>query len=99
MGEDADVVGSSTEKISIPERNGYRNGVRTGSKNEKEKDRMKLNELYEKPLKQVIGEMNLADVKIYSDGEKNVQEVLLKYTVPAPGDDGCKIPMPLPHGF
>ena len=59
---------------------------------------MKLNELNERPLKQVIGEMNLADVKIYSDGERNVQEVLLKYTVPAPGD-GCKIPMSVPHGF
>ena len=36
---------------------------------------MKLIELYEKPLKQVIGEMSLADVKIYSDEERNVQEV------------------------
>lgn len=55
---------------------------------------MKLFELYEKPLKQVIGEMNLADVKIYSDEERNVQEVLLKYTVPAPGG-GCRMSVPV----
>ncbi len=60
---------------------------------------MKLSELYEKPLKQVIGEMNLADVKIYSDEERNVQEVLLKYTVPAPGG-GCRMSVPVyPKGF
>ena len=58
---------------------------------------MKLNELYEKPLKQGIGEMNLADVKIYSDEERNVQEVLLKYTVPAPSG-GCRMPV-YPKGF
>lgn len=59
---------------------------------------MKINELYEKPLKEAIGGMNLADVKIYSDGDRNVQEILLKYTLPALGD-GCKILMPAPHGF
>ena len=60
---------------------------------------MKLSELYEKPLKQVIGEMSLADVKIYSDEERNVQEVLLKYMVPAPGG-GCQMSVPVyPKGF
>ena len=58
---------------------------------------MKLKEFYNKPLRQAIGEMNLIDVKIYSDADGEVQAMLLKYTVPYGGQasevpDGKAVP-------
>ena len=55
---------------------------------------MKVKELYDSPLKQVVGKMNLIDVKIYSDAEGEVQAVLLKYVPGQNGESEKKLPLP-----
>lgn len=40
---------------------------------------MKLKELYERPLKQIVEEMNLIDIKVYPGEGGEVNEILLKY--------------------
>lgn len=52
---------------------------------------MKLKEIYEKPLKEVVREMNLIDVKIYPDKNGEVQAVLLKYINPLYANQGSGI--------
>lgn len=45
----------------------------------KEDVNMKLNELYSKTLKEVVEELELADVKVHPDEEGNIRAVELKY--------------------
>lgn len=40
---------------------------------------MKLNELYSKPLKEVVEMLELMDVKVHADDGGNVKAVELKY--------------------
>lgn len=42
---------------------------------------MKLNEVYTKPLKEVLESMDMVDMKIHTDDEGNIQVVELKYRV------------------
>ena len=41
---------------------------------------MKLNEVYSKPLKEVIEELELSKVEIYTEDDGNVKAIELKYT-------------------
>ncbi len=41
---------------------------------------MKLNEIYSRPLKEVIAELELSDMKIHADDSGDVKAVELKYT-------------------
>lgn len=41
---------------------------------------MKLNEVYSKPLKEVIEKMDLSDMKVHTDDNGNVKSIELKYT-------------------
>lgn len=49
---------------------------------------MKLNELYSKPLKEVVEGLELADVKVHPDEEGNVRAVELKYMEKKGGAQG-----------
>lgn len=40
---------------------------------------MKLNELYNKPIKEVIEELEFTDMKVHTDDNGNVRSVELKY--------------------
>ena len=40
---------------------------------------MKLNEVYTKPLKEVIDQLNLTDMKVHADDDGNVKAIELKY--------------------
>lgn len=41
---------------------------------------MKLNEVYSKPLKEVIEMLELSDMKVHTDDGGNVKAIELKYT-------------------
>lgn len=41
---------------------------------------MKLNEVYSKPLKDVIEALELSDMKVHTDDGGNVKAIELKYT-------------------
>lgn len=41
---------------------------------------MKLNEIYSRPLKEVIAELELSDMKIHANESGDVKAVELKYT-------------------
>ncbi len=41
---------------------------------------MKLNEIYTKPLKEVIETLELSDTKIHADEDGNIKAIELKYT-------------------
>ena len=41
---------------------------------------MKLNEVYSKPLKEVIEMLELSDMKVHTDDDGNVKAIELKYT-------------------
>lgn len=41
---------------------------------------MKLNEVYSKPLKEVIDKLELSKVEIHTDDDGNVKAIELKYT-------------------
>lgn len=45
---------------------------------------MKLSEVYSKPLKEVIENLELSDIKVHSDDNGNVKAIELKYTEKAP---------------
>lgn len=45
---------------------------------------MKLNEVYAKPLKEVIEALELSDLKVHTDDSGNVKSVELKYTEKGP---------------
>lgn len=40
---------------------------------------MKLNDICTKPLKEVMDNMNLTDVKVHTDNDGNVRAIELKY--------------------
>ncbi len=40
---------------------------------------MKLNEVYTKPLKEVIEQLNLTDMKVHTDNNGEVKSIELKY--------------------
>lgn len=40
---------------------------------------MKLNDIYTRSLKDVVEQMNLADLKVHTDNEGNVRSIELKY--------------------
>lgn len=42
---------------------------------------MQLNEFYNKPLNEIVKEMELADVKIHTDDENNIRTIEVKYAV------------------
>lgn len=48
---------------------------------------MTLSEAYSKPIKEVIDELELSDMKIYSDNHGNVKVVELKYTEKEPVEE------------
>lgn len=41
---------------------------------------MKLNEIYTRPLKEVIEALELSDTKIHADEDGNIKAIELKYT-------------------
>lgn len=45
---------------------------------------MKLSEVYSKPLKEVIENLELSDMKVHADDRGNVKAIELKYTEKAP---------------
>lgn len=45
---------------------------------------MKLNEVYSKPLKEVIEALELSDMKVHTDDVGNVKAIELKYTEKQP---------------
>lgn len=47
---------------------------------------MKLNEVYNKPLKEVIEALELSDMKVNTDEGGNVKAIELKYTEKEPED-------------
>lgn len=51
---------------------------------------MTLSEAYSKPIKEVIDELELSDMKIYSDNHGNVKVVELKYTEKEPVEETDK---------
>ncbi len=56
---------------------------------------MKLNEVYSRPLKEVIAELDLSDMKIHTDEDGDVKAVELKYTDKKPGGEKTeKYPLP-----
>lgn len=40
---------------------------------------MKLNELYNKPLKEVLETLDLADMKVHTDDNKDIRAIELRY--------------------
>lgn len=40
---------------------------------------MKLNDVYTKPLKDVVEELNLTDMKVHTDDDGEVRSIELKY--------------------
>ena len=48
---------------------------------------MKLNEVYSKPLKEVIEALELSDMKVHTDDSGNVKAIELKYTEKQPEPD------------
>ncbi len=54
---------------------------------------MKLNEVYSRPLKEVIAELDLSDMKIHTDEDRDVKAVELKYTDKKPGGENREIPI------
>lgn len=45
----------------------------------KEVKEMKLNDVYTKPLKEVVEQMDLASMKVYTDDDGNIEDIDLKY--------------------
>lgn len=45
---------------------------------------MKLNEVYSKPIKEVIEALDLSDMKVHTDDCGNVKAIELKYTEKQP---------------
>lgn len=45
---------------------------------------MKLNDVYTKPLKDVIEELELSDMKVHTDEGGNIKAIELKYTEKEP---------------
>lgn len=41
--------------------------------------KMKLNDVYTKPLKDVVEELNLTDMKVHTDDDGEVRSIELKY--------------------
>lgn len=41
---------------------------------------MKLNELYAKPIKEVVAEMEMVDMKVHTDEAGNVRTIEIKYS-------------------
>lgn len=41
---------------------------------------MKLNELYAKPIKEVIDEMDMVDLKVHTDNAGNVHSIEVKFS-------------------
>lgn len=41
---------------------------------------MKLDEVYSKPLKEVIEELELSNIEIHTDNDGTIKEIELKYT-------------------
>lgn len=54
---------------------------------------MKLNEVYGRPLKEIIAELELSDMKIHTDEDGDVKAVELKYTDKKPGEKTEKYPL------
>ena len=54
---------------------------------------MKLNEVYSRPLKEVIAELDLSGMKIHTDEDRDVKAVELKYTDKKPGGENREIPI------
>ncbi len=48
---------------------------------------MKLNEVYSKPIKEVIEALELSDMKVHTDDNGNVKAIELKYTEKQPEPD------------
>lgn len=42
---------------------------------------MRLNEFYNKPLNEIVKEMELADIKIHTDDDNNIRTIEVKYAV------------------
>lgn len=53
---------------------------------------MKLNEVYIKPLKEVIEDMELSDMDVHSDDNGNVKSIELKYTEKHPEPEPKRVP-------
>ena len=51
---------------------------------------MKLNEVYNKPLKEVIEALELSDMKVHTDDGGNVKAIELKYTEKEPEPEPAK---------
>lgn len=45
---------------------------------------MKLNEVYSKPIKEVVETMELSDMKVHTDDNGNVKTIELKYAEKQP---------------
>lgn len=45
---------------------------------------MKLNEVYSKPIKEIVEELELSDMKVHIDDGGNVKAIELKYTEKQP---------------
>lgn len=45
---------------------------------------MKLNDIYSKPLREVIETLNLSEMKVHTDDDGNIKAVELKYTEKEP---------------
>lgn len=54
---------------------------------------MKLNEVYSRPLKEVIAELELSGTKIHTDESGDIKAVELKYTEKKAGEGNSEIPM------
>lgn len=51
---------------------------------------MKLNEVYSRPLKEVVDELELSNMEIHSDEGGNVKAIELKYTEKKPDPEPKK---------
>jgi len=51
---------------------------------------MKLNEVYSKPIKEVIEALELSDMKVHTDDGGNVKAIELKYTEKEPEPEPAK---------
>lgn len=55
---------------------------------------MKLNDVYTKPLKDVVEELNLTDMKVHTDDDGEVRSIELKYEPNNPVDRAAILQTP-----
>lgn len=58
---------------------------------------MRLNEFYNKPLNEIVKEMELADIKIHTDDDNNIRTIEVKYAVSTKEEKTNSVVTPQPQ--